>query len=195
MCLMCRVDALLDPGSPFLELSPLAGHEVYPDPLPGAGLVTGIGERVPAVNMSGGRGADLVWCRCGRWAQVHDRGQRPDSQGRRLLPSDGEEAPARTTSRPREPAAVHLPRRIGRGCTTLPIRGVPGPRPFRSDILQHGAHVGSRDPPDLSRARYQRGGRSVHARHVGRGDHRQEPREDLLGRTALGESCYGGGGR
>jgi 3-methylcrotonyl-CoA carboxylase beta subunit len=38
------VDALLDPGSPFLELSPLAGHDVYPDPLPGAGLVTGIGE-------------------------------------------------------------------------------------------------------------------------------------------------------
>lgn len=39
-----RVDALLDPGSPFLELSPLAGHDVYPDPLPGAGLVTGIGK-------------------------------------------------------------------------------------------------------------------------------------------------------
>lgn len=38
-----RVDALLDPSSPFLELSPLAAHEVYPDPLPGAGLVTGIG--------------------------------------------------------------------------------------------------------------------------------------------------------
>jgi len=39
-----RVDALLDAGSPFMELSPLAGHDVYPDPLPGAGLVTGIGE-------------------------------------------------------------------------------------------------------------------------------------------------------
>ncbi|KAK8861400.1 hypothetical protein IAR55_002219 [Kwoniella newhampshirensis] len=38
-----RVSALLDPASPFIELSPLAGHEVYPDPLPGAGLVTGIG--------------------------------------------------------------------------------------------------------------------------------------------------------
>lgn len=38
-----RVDALLDAGSPFLELSSLAGHEVYPDALPGAGLVTGIG--------------------------------------------------------------------------------------------------------------------------------------------------------
>ncbi|HTV97764.1 MAG TPA: carboxyl transferase domain-containing protein [Steroidobacteraceae bacterium] len=38
-----RVDALLDPGSPFLELSPLAAHGVYDDDLPGAGLVTGIG--------------------------------------------------------------------------------------------------------------------------------------------------------
>jgi 3-methylcrotonyl-CoA carboxylase beta subunit len=38
-----RVDALLDPGAPFLELSPLAAHGVYEDDLPGAGLVTGIG--------------------------------------------------------------------------------------------------------------------------------------------------------
>jgi acetyl-CoA carboxylase carboxyltransferase component len=45
-----RVDALLDPGSPFLELSPLAGHDVYPDPLPGAGLVTGIGKLYLSTN-------------------------------------------------------------------------------------------------------------------------------------------------
>ena len=38
-----RVDALLDPGAPFLELSALAAHDVYDDDLPGAGLVTGIG--------------------------------------------------------------------------------------------------------------------------------------------------------
>ncbi len=38
-----RVDALLDPGSPFLELSPLAGFEVYDSPLPAGGVVTGIG--------------------------------------------------------------------------------------------------------------------------------------------------------
>ena len=39
-----RIDALLDPGSPFLELSPLAAQGVYDDDLPGAGLVTGIGQ-------------------------------------------------------------------------------------------------------------------------------------------------------
>ncbi|WVR03991.1 hypothetical protein IAU60_000990 [Kwoniella sp. DSM 27419] len=38
-----RIDGLLDPASPFVELSQLAAHEVYPDPLPGAGVITGIG--------------------------------------------------------------------------------------------------------------------------------------------------------
>ncbi|MGN6120045.1 MAG: carboxyl transferase domain-containing protein [Rhodanobacter sp.] len=38
-----RIRALLDPGSPFLELSPLAAHGMYDDAAPGAGIVTGIG--------------------------------------------------------------------------------------------------------------------------------------------------------
>jgi 3-methylcrotonyl-CoA carboxylase beta subunit len=38
-----RISALLDPGSPFLELSPLAAQGVYGEELPGAGLITGIG--------------------------------------------------------------------------------------------------------------------------------------------------------
>jgi 3-methylcrotonyl-CoA carboxylase beta subunit/propionyl-CoA carboxylase len=38
-----RVDGLLDPGSPFLELSPLAAWDMYENGAPGAGLVTGIG--------------------------------------------------------------------------------------------------------------------------------------------------------
>ena len=38
-----RVDALLDPGSPFLELSPLAAYGMYDDAVPSAGIVTGIG--------------------------------------------------------------------------------------------------------------------------------------------------------
>jgi 3-methylcrotonyl-CoA carboxylase beta subunit len=38
-----RIDTLLDPGSPFLELSALAAQDVYGEELPGAGLVTGIG--------------------------------------------------------------------------------------------------------------------------------------------------------
>ena len=38
-----RVDQLLDPGSPFLELSPLAATEMYDDAVPSAGIITGIG--------------------------------------------------------------------------------------------------------------------------------------------------------
>ncbi len=38
-----RLEALLDPGTPFLELSQLAAYQVYEDDVPGAGLITGIG--------------------------------------------------------------------------------------------------------------------------------------------------------
>lgn len=38
-----RIRALLDPGSPFLEFSPLAAFGMYEDQAPGAGIVTGIG--------------------------------------------------------------------------------------------------------------------------------------------------------
>jgi 3-methylcrotonyl-CoA carboxylase beta subunit len=38
-----RIQGLLDPGSPFLELSALAAQGVYGEELPGAGLITGIG--------------------------------------------------------------------------------------------------------------------------------------------------------
>ncbi len=38
-----RVDRLLDPGSPFLELSALAAHEMYGGGIASAGIVTGIG--------------------------------------------------------------------------------------------------------------------------------------------------------
>ncbi|MDP2226949.1 MAG: carboxyl transferase domain-containing protein [Moraxellaceae bacterium] len=38
-----RINALLDPGSPFLELAALAGHEVYDEEVPAAGIIAGIG--------------------------------------------------------------------------------------------------------------------------------------------------------
>jgi len=38
-----RVARLLDPGAPFLELSPLAAAGLYDDAIHGAGLITGIG--------------------------------------------------------------------------------------------------------------------------------------------------------
>ena len=38
-----RINALLDPGSPFLEIGQLAAHDVYDDYVPCAGVVAGIG--------------------------------------------------------------------------------------------------------------------------------------------------------
>lgn len=38
-----RIDLLLDPGAPFLELSQLAAFGMYDDDAPGAGLISGIG--------------------------------------------------------------------------------------------------------------------------------------------------------
>lgn len=40
---ICRIDALLDPFSPFLELSALAADGMYDGKVPAAGIVTGIG--------------------------------------------------------------------------------------------------------------------------------------------------------
>ncbi|ODA78741.1 hypothetical protein RJ55_06124 [Drechmeria coniospora] len=39
-----RVTALVDPGTTFLELSPMAGHELYPEAeVPAGGIITGVG--------------------------------------------------------------------------------------------------------------------------------------------------------
>ncbi len=38
-----RITALLDPGSPFLEIAPLAAEDMYEGAAPGAGMVAGIG--------------------------------------------------------------------------------------------------------------------------------------------------------
>ena len=38
-----RVERLLDPGTPFLELSQMAAYGMYDDQVPSAGIITGIG--------------------------------------------------------------------------------------------------------------------------------------------------------
>lgn len=39
-----RIDQLLDTGSPFLELSPFAGYELYGEAVPAGGLIAGVGQ-------------------------------------------------------------------------------------------------------------------------------------------------------
>ena len=41
--ILTRLALLLDPHTPFLELSQLAAHDVYGESVPAAGLITGIG--------------------------------------------------------------------------------------------------------------------------------------------------------
>ena len=74
-----RIDALLDPGAPFLELSPLAAYGMYGGEVPSARLITGIGR------VSGPR--------------MRDRRERRDGERRHVLSADGEEAPARAGDR------------------------------------------------------------------------------------------------
>ena len=38
-----RMNSLLDPGTPFLEIGQLGGHELYEDATPSGGIVTGVG--------------------------------------------------------------------------------------------------------------------------------------------------------
>ena len=38
-----RINKLIDPGTPFLELSPMAAHDMYENKAPAAGIITGIG--------------------------------------------------------------------------------------------------------------------------------------------------------
>jgi hypothetical protein len=44
-CCHARVERLIDPGSPFLELSPLAANAMYEGDIHAAGIITGIGQR------------------------------------------------------------------------------------------------------------------------------------------------------
>ena len=60
-----RIDLLIDPGTPFLELSPLAAYGRYNDQFPSAGIVTGIGvihgkETVIVANDSGAKGGTYI---------------------------------------------------------------------------------------------------------------------------------------
>ena len=128
-----RVDTLLDPGSPFLELSPLAADGMYGDEAPGAGRHH---RRRPGVR-----------------PRVRRRRQRRDRQGRHLLPDDGEEAPARAGGGAAEPAAVRLPRRLRRRVPAEAGRGLPRPRALRPHLLQPGDDVRAGHRADRRRPR------------------------------------------
>ena len=133
-----RVTRLLDEGSPFIEVAPLAAEGLYGGEAPGAGVIAGIGlvhgRHVMVVcndaTVKGGTYYPLT-------VKKHLRAQEIALENR--LP-------------------VHLPRRLRRRVPADAGRGLPGSRPLRPHLLQPGADVGSRRPAD------RRGARLVHRR-------------------------------
>ena len=117
-----RVEALIDPQTPFLELSPLAANDLYDGEAPAAGIITGIGP-------IHGRQAMMV---------ANDA----TVKGGTYFPHDREEAPARAGDRPREPSALRLPRRLRRRLPAAAGRDLPRPRSLRAHLLQPGAPFG-----------------------------------------------------
>ena len=117
-----RVAALLDRGTPFLEI--------------------GSSPPTACTTTMSRRRHDHRHRPCQRRG-VHDRRQRCHGQGRHLLPDDGEEAPARAGDRRAERSALHLPGRLRRRIPAAPGRGLSRPRSFRPHLLQPGQHVGA----------------------------------------------------
>ncbi|CAA9367261.1 MAG: Methylcrotonyl-CoA carboxylase carboxyl transferase subunit, partial [uncultured Nocardioidaceae bacterium] len=113
--------------------------------------------------------------------------QRRHRQGGHLLPVDGEEAPARPGGRPRQQAAVPLPRRLRRRLPAAAGRGLPRPRPLRTDLLQPGHHVRRGHRAGRRGHGLVHGGRRLRAGDVGRDGDRAGPGHDLPGRSAPGE--------
>ncbi len=122
-----RIERILEPGSPFLELSPLAAHGMYDDAAPGGGIVTGIGriegrEVMLVANDATVKGGTYFPIT----VKKHIRAQEIALSNR--LP------------------CVYLVD-SGGGVPSPAGRGVPGPGPFRADLLQPGEDVGGGHPP------------------------------------------------
>ena len=156
-----RVGMLLDPGSPFLELSPLAACGMYGDEAPGRGNHHRHRSRVRT--------------------RVRDRRQRRDGQGRHVLSRHRQEASAGPGNRAAEPAAVHLPGRLGWCVLAAAGRGLPGPGTLRPYLLQPGHAVGEGHPPDRRRPRLMHGRWRVCAGDERRDRHRPQSGDDLPG--------------
>ncbi len=170
-----RVAGLIDPGTPFLELSQLAAYGMYDDEVPSAGIVTGIG-RVS------GRECVIV---------ANDA----TVKGGTYFPNHREETSARAGDRAAQPSALHLSGRFRRRLPADAGRDLPRPRAFRPDLLQPGQSVGARHPAD------RRGDGVLHRRRrLCAGDERRngdraQAGHHLPGRAAAGEGRDRRGGQ
>ena len=126
-----RIDRLIDPGSAFLELSPLAANGLYDDEAPSAGIVTGLGRIEGTLCVIVANDATV---KGGTYYPItvkkHLRAQEIALENR--LP------------------CVYLV--DSGGAYPAPAGGrLPGPRPLRAHLLQPGAPVGRGHPADRAR--------------------------------------------
>jgi acetyl-CoA carboxylase carboxyltransferase component len=142
-----RIDGLIDPGSPFLELSPLAAWDLYDGDAPSAGIVTGIG-RVS------GRDVLIV----ANDATVKGGTYYPLTVKKHLR--------AQEVALHNHLPCIYL---VDSGGAFLPMQAdvFPGPRAFRPHLLQPGAHVCGRHSANRRRDGFLHRGRRVCAGHVG----------------------------
>ncbi len=165
-----RIERLVDPGSAVLELSPLAAHEVYPEQVPAAGIVTALCSvegRICVVvandaTVKGGTYFPLTVKKHLRAQEIaRENGCRASTSSTRAAPS----------------------------CP--PGRGLPGPRPLRADLLQPGAHERGRRAAARRRDGLLHGGRRVRAGARRRDRDRARTGTIFLGGPPLVEAATG----
>ena len=147
-----RVLRLVDPGSPFLELSQFAAWDMYGGDIHGAGIITGVG-RVS------GRECMIV---CND-ATIKGGTYYPMTVKKHLR--------AQEIARENRLPCIYL---VDSGGANLPHQTevFPGPRTFRPDLLQSGQPVGPGHPAGRRRHGLVHGGRRLCSRDVGRDHHR-----------------------
>ena len=163
---------LLDPDSPWLELSTLAAFGMYENGAPSAGIVTGIGrvsgrEVLVVANDATVKGGTYYPVT----VKKHLRAQQVAMENR---------------------APLRVPRRLRRRVPAAAGGRLPRPRALRAHLLQPGAHVGRGHPADRRGHGVVHRRRRLRARDVRRDDHRARHGHDLPRRPAAGE---GGDGR
>ena len=171
-----RIDRLLDPGSPFLEVAPLAAYDLYGGELavPSAGIVTGIGRIDGRLCMIVANDATV---KGGTYYPItvkkHLRAQEIAAANR--LP------------------CVYL---VDSGGAFLPLQDEVFPdRDHFGRIFFNQANLSARGHPAGGRgARLLHRRRGVRAGHVRRDGDRAGPGHDLPRRPAVGEGRHGGGG-
>ena len=160
-----RIDRLIDPGSPFLEPTPLAADGMYDDDAPGAGMVTGIGKV---------SGTDC------------DRRQRRDVKGGTYYPMTVKKhLRAQEIALENRLPCIYLSTR--RRASAAPGRRVPRSRALRPHLLQPGAACPRKAFSGRAGDGLIDGRRSLCAGHERRDGHRPRHRHDFPGGPPSGE--------